>query len=419
MVGGQKGTRLRAEWGCGEGAAGSPWPSADTEKLFEAALAAHRRGQLTAADYDYQSDESYQYDANGNRVTANGSTYTTGTNNRLLSDGTYRYLYDAEGNRTHRFIDANANGQLDAGDTDITQYTWDHRNRLTKVSHRPSYGAAVDWVVRYWYDFQNRMVRKLADLNGDGDYEQKQNLAYDGNQVVMDFRWTGSGLVQTGDLEWRYLWGPAVDQILAEENVDNGADETVQWTLTDHLNTVRDIAKYDSGSDMTTVVNHLIYDAFGKVTSESNPTIDSLFLFTGRPFDTDTELQNNLNRWYDARVGRWMSEDPIGFVGGDGNLYRYVENTAHTEKDPNGLWPYFKPKTYGDCIKDVEVTYQGCRKRAAVVCELYARLVSGGGLGNEPIRRQIFLTCVLAYDFACQADRNLGWYLCRRWFCET
>ncbi|WP_347245726.1 hypothetical protein [Thermogutta sp.] len=42
-----------------------------------------------------------------------------------------------------------------------------------------------------------------------------------------------------------YVWGSAVDQILAEENVDNGADETVQWTLTDHLSTVRDIAKFD------------------------------------------------------------------------------------------------------------------------------------------------------------------------------
>jgi len=128
-----------------------------------------------------------------------------------------------------------------------------------------------------------------------------------------------------------------VDQILAEENVDNGADETVQWTLTDHLNTVRDIAKYNSGSDMTTVVNHLIYDAFGKVTSESNPAVDSLFLFTARPFDADTELQNNLNRWYDARVGRWLSEDPIGFAGGDGNLYRYVGNGVLSGVDSNGL----------------------------------------------------------------------------------
>jgi hypothetical protein len=76
--------------------------------------------------------------------------------------------------------------------------------------------------------------------------------------------------MQVGHLRQRYLWGSAVDQILAEENVDNGSNETVQWTLTDHLNTVRDIAKYNSGSDMTTVVNHLIYDAFGRDTGESN-----------------------------------------------------------------------------------------------------------------------------------------------------
>lgn len=76
------------------------------------------------------------------------------------------------------------------------------------------------------------------------------------------------------------------------------------------------------------VVNHLIYDAFGRVTSESNPTIDSLFLFTGRPCDSYTQLHNTLNRWYDARVGRWLSEDLIGFDPGDTNLYRYVENNV-------------------------------------------------------------------------------------------
>jgi len=152
-----------------------------------------------------------------------------------------------------------------------------------------------------------------------------------------------------------------VDQILAEKYVDNGADETVQWTLTDHLNTLRDIAKYDPGSDMTTVVNHLIYDAFGRVASESNPTQEgallfeggpllvrnSLFLFTGRPgdshtqpqrkLDTDTEPQNNIHCWYDARVGRWLSEEPIGFNGGDGNLSRYVKNRVVQRVDPYGL----------------------------------------------------------------------------------
>jgi len=141
-------------------------------------------------------------------------------------------------------------------------------------------------------------------------------------------------VLQTDDLSWRYLWGPAVDQILAEEAVDGVTPDLVQWTLTDHLNTVRDIAKYNSGSDMTTVVNHLIYDAFGNVTSESNRAVDSLFLFAPRPFDTDTGLQNNLNRWYDARVGRWLSEDPLQ---ADQNLYRYCRNDPLVLVDPAGL----------------------------------------------------------------------------------
>ncbi len=103
---------------------------------------------------------------------------------------------------------------------------------------------------------------------------------------------------------------------------------------------------------MTTVVNHLIYDTFGKVTSESNPATrdvfffdncpflvsNSLLLFPGGPFDSDTQLQNNLNRWYDAHVGRWLSEDPIGFAGGDGNLYRYVGNSVLHAIDPVGHW---------------------------------------------------------------------------------
>jgi len=178
-------------------------------------------------------------------VLANGSTYTTGANNQLLSDGTYRYQYDAEANRTHRFIDANQNGQLDSGDTDITQYTWDHRNRLVKVEHRASYAAAVDKVVEYAYDYENRWVRKRLDADGDGHTDQRRLFVYDDNQIVMDFWRANSGDLQIGHLRERYLWGPAVDQILAEEEVDGRTADLVAWTLTDDLNTVRDTAKYD------------------------------------------------------------------------------------------------------------------------------------------------------------------------------
>jgi RHS repeat-associated protein len=99
------------------------------------------------------------------------------------------------------------------------------------------------------------------------------------------------------------------------------------------------ITQIGGGKGATTVVNHLIYDAFGKVASESNSAVDSLLLFTGRPFDRDTGFQNNLNRWYDASVGRWLSEDPIGFNGGDANLYRYVGNAVLLIQDGFGLGP--------------------------------------------------------------------------------
>jgi hypothetical protein len=48
-------------------------------------------------------------------------------------------------------------------------------------------------------------------------------------------------------------------------------------------------------------------------------------------------LQNNLNRWYDPSVGRWLSEDPIGFAGRDANLYRYVRNQSTVRGDSRGL----------------------------------------------------------------------------------
>jgi len=85
------------------------------------------------------------------------------------------------------------------------------------------------------------------------------------------------------------------------------------------------------------VENHLVLDAFGNVTSQTAPTLQPLFLFTARPFDPDTALQNNLHRWYDPAVGRWVSEDPIRFQADDTNLYRYVHNWAAAARDPYRL----------------------------------------------------------------------------------
>ncbi|WP_437579671.1 RHS repeat-associated core domain-containing protein [Sorangium sp. So ce887] len=44
-------------------------------------------------------------------------------------------------------------------------------------------------------------------------------------------------------------------------------------------------------------------------------------------------------RDYDPEAGRWLNKDPIGFVGGDTNLYAYVGGDPVNRIDPNGMDP--------------------------------------------------------------------------------
>jgi YD repeat-containing protein len=180
-------------------------------------------GQLIGADYSGSpADESYAYDANGNRTNPG---YVIGAGNRLVSDGEYRYLYDAEGNRIARFIDVDEDGVLDSGDTDITQYTWDNRNRLVQVTDRATFGGDAVQIVTYLYDLENRWIGKTVDSDGDGTVDYQTWFAYDGNQIVLEFDKDGTGNVTGQDLSHRYLWGPAVDQALADE-------QSVRWPTT-------------------------------------------------------------------------------------------------------------------------------------------------------------------------------------------
>jgi hypothetical protein len=42
-------------------------------------------------------------------------------------------------------------------------------------------------------------------------------------------------------------------------------------------------------------------------------------------------------RWYDPTIGKFISEDPIGFAAGDANVSRYVGNRVSNNTDPTGL----------------------------------------------------------------------------------
>jgi len=61
------------------------------------------------------------------------------------------------------------------------------------------------------------------------------------------------------------------------------------------------------------------------------------YAYTGREWDAEAGLYYYRARWYDSKIGRFMSEDPIGFESGDVNLFRYVGNSPINRIDPSGL----------------------------------------------------------------------------------
>src|SRR5206468_3106153 len=81
------------------------------------------------------------------------------------------------------------------------------------------------------------------------------------------------------------------------------------------------------------------YDPFGSVIVDSGSSSNQL-QFTGREQD-GTHLQYSRARYYSPQLHRFISQDPLGFAGGDTNLYAYVRNAPQRLRDPLGLWPEF------------------------------------------------------------------------------
>lgn len=276
-----------------------------------------RRSQLTGADRDaadLRVDESYSYDANGNRLSSHlhGDVYKTDPGNRTLNDSVYRYEYDAEGNMTKR---------IEIATDSFREFRWDHRNRLVAVADYNSSAILVQEVV-YKYDAFNRRISK--DVLSESGNETSTSYAYQGDNVLLQFfDADGRAVNSEYELAVRNLNGVAVDQILSSEI----ANEQTEWYFSDHLGSAIAVLNSTGGGFENT-----FYDAFGQADAAV-----STRGFTARETEVELGLVYYRARYYSPELGRFISEDPLGFTGRDANLYRYVSNVPHMHTDPFGL----------------------------------------------------------------------------------
>jgi len=268
-------------------------------------------GQLTSAAHDNPAyvDESYSYDTAGNRLTSHlaPGTAAVAPANRITSAGGFNYEHDAAGNRTRT---------TDTSTGRVTEFEYDHRNRLVRATTHPSPGAPADNTVEFEYDFQDRLLYRV--VNG-----QKTWFIHDRDQVIAEF---ADGATQPSAV---YLYDPSsMDQVYAAWR-DDALGE--RWYLRDAVGSIRGITDQNF-----MVVSWVDYDAFGNLQPGSAPAGGDPLRFAARPYLEAIDLYDKRRRFLDPRLGRFTQEDPTRHRGRDFNFYRYALNQPTGFVDPTG-----------------------------------------------------------------------------------
>jgi RHS repeat-associated protein len=114
------------------------------------------------------------------------------------------------------------------------------------------------------------------------------------------------------------------------------------------------ITAITDGSEAT--VKSYEYDAFGNIRSETGALAHNAFTYTGREYHSESGLYYYRNRFYDPQLGRFLTQDPIGMLGGI-NLYAYVGNDPVNFVDSFGLEPLTEcqKKLLGPSFPDIDL----------------------------------------------------------------
>ena len=314
---------------------------------------------------------AYTYDPVGNimqaqdKVKNTAKTYTYDALDRMISSndgsGVISYVYDQVGNITNKGNLVYAYGQNGAGPHAVTAitdgstmtydangnmatyktmaktqyYTYDTRNRLTNVQAMDTGTTAKYSVADYTYD-------------GDGGRTTKKAYVKSGTTTtIVATNYVGDIYEESVGVKTDYIF-------LGGSRVAAYDGTRVRWFIGDHLGSASTIL------DETSAVKEKIeYTPWGEVKSYDNfgnTTEVARFYFTGKKFDDETGLVYFGARYYNPKLGRFITPDTIvqsPYNPQTLNRYTYCNNNPINLVDLDGhkwSWKSFANSFVGAAI---------------------------------------------------------------------
>jgi RHS repeat-associated protein len=177
----------------------------------------------------------------------------------------------------------------------------------------------------------------------------------------------------SGNAVREYAHYPGVD---APHSVKRSSDGAMFYYATEQPGHVSGVIS--SGNSL---VNHYEYTPWGEAITTTEGVTQPL-RYAAREIDTETGLYYMRARYYLPKLGRFMSEDPIGLAGG-GNPFVYVHNNPVALVDPSGLDPRIHL-----CLDFIGTLSNGAVLIRLVPCETSPIESTPDGPGEQPRGRR-------------------------------
>ena len=332
-------------------------------------------GSLSGAIYDDGSCQWRNPDAMGNVYDSPDRTDRSyGRGGQLREDKKWRYYYDSQGNlvlktmrRSGPSLETGMRDEFLAWQSGDYAYTWQGNGMLRSVT-RPD-GKTVT----FRYDALGRRIEKVFDGRvyrylWDGDvilHEWDYAEADRPNTVVTE---TGEVTLDRSEpVENLITWVYDSDCYVPTAKL---VDDKHYSIVSDYIG--RPVQAYDDNGN---IVWQADYDIYGNVRNLHGSRQFIPFRQLGQYEDEETGLYYNRFRYYDPKIGNYISQDPIRLAGNNPTLYGYVRD-CNTLIDIWGLSEcnvkgveyslshktFDVPNPYDDCFKGVKLASQYLRE---------------------------------------------------------